>query len=216
LQWNASTHNVTVAGYDVYCGTLQVGSTKWTSYHVTGLNPNTDYTFTVRAWDADGNTSAASRPLAVSTPLPPDLVYLSQLRWASATTGFGSVGKDQSVDGNPIRLRGTAYARGLGTHASSEIVYDLSKLGKTYARFVSDVGIDSEISQGGSVVFQVYADDEKRFDSGVMTAASAVRTVNVRIGGTKRLRLVVTDGGDGINSDHADWAGARLAGGGSH
>lgn len=215
LQWKASTDNVAVAGYDVYSGTLQVGSTKATTYQVAGLNPNSDYTFTVRAWDADGNTSAASRSLAVSTPLPPDLVYLSQLRWVSATTGFGSVGKDRSVDGKPIRLGGTAYARGLGTHASSEIVYDLSKLGKTYARFVSDVGIDNEISQGGSVVFYVYADDKKLFDSGVMTAASAVKTVDVRIDSAKQLRLVATDGGDGINSDHADWAGARLVGSGS-
>jgi hypothetical protein len=150
-------------------------------------------------------------------PQAPGTYYLSDMKWRyGASAGGRPIKLDADHDGKPITIGGIAYARGLGTHASSEIVYDLSKLGKTYARFVSDVGIDSEISQGGSVVFQVYADDEKRFDSGVMTAASAVKTVNVRIGGAKRLRLVVTDGGDGINSDHADWAGARLVGGGSH
>ena len=28
--------------------------------------------------------------------------------------------------------------------------------------------------------------------------------------GAQVVRLVVTDGGDGIDSDHADWANARL------
>jgi hypothetical protein len=37
-----------------------------------------------------------------------------------------------------------------------------------------------------------------------------MRHVDVSVAGVRLLRLVVTDAGDGINSDHADWAGARL------
>ena len=183
-----------------------MGSSRSPRYRVVGLNPNTNYQFTVKAWDADGNSSAASEPLAVTTPLPPDQVYLSQLNWTSASSGFGSVGKDRSVTGGRIRLKNTIYERGIGTHATSKIVYDLQGLGRTYARFVSDVGIDGD--QKGSVVFQVFADGKKVFDSRLMTAASPPQTIDISVAGVKQLTLLVTDGGDGINSDHADWAGA--------
>jgi hypothetical protein len=206
----ASTDNVGVRGYDIYCRTVNVGCTSSPGFLVTGLDANTPYSFTVKAWDRDGNTSIASPEAGVTTPLAPERAYLSQLNWKSATTNFGSVSKDHSVDGKPIQLNGIRYERGLGTHAASEIVYDLSKLGRTYARFISDVGVDEEVSENATVVFQVFADDKKVFDSGAMRPASDTRRVDVSVAGVGHLRLVVTDAGDGINSDHADWAGARL------
>jgi len=208
LEWTASTGHVAVAGYDIYCGTRNVGSSNSPRYRVTDLNPNATYEFTVKAWDADGNTSAASEALAVTTPLPPDLVYMSQLNWTSATIGSGSIGRDRNCNGGPIKLKNATYEHGIGTHAVSKIVYDLASLGRSYARFVSDVGIDGD--QKGSVVFQVFADEKKVFDSQLVTAASPIQKIDVSIAGVKRLALVVTDGGDGINSDHADWADARL------
>jgi alpha-galactosidase len=36
--------------------------------------------------------------------------------------------------------------------------------------------------------------------------------VSVPLDGVDELTLVVTDAGDGINCDHADWADARLIG----
>jgi len=51
------------------------------------------------------------------------------------------VQKDLSIDKKPITLGGKVYPKGLGTHAPSEIVYNLD--GK-YATFTADVGIDDE------------------------------------------------------------------------
>ncbi|PBC71795.1 fibronectin type III domain protein [Streptomyces sp. TLI_235] len=67
LSWNASTDNVGVTGYDVYSGSSVVASSTGTSATVTGLAASTAYTFTVKARDAAGNTSAASNSLAVTT-----------------------------------------------------------------------------------------------------------------------------------------------------
>ncbi|MEV8093809.1 carbohydrate binding domain-containing protein [Kitasatospora sp. NPDC085879] len=67
LSWNAATDNVGVTGYDVYSGSAVVASTTGTSATVTGLAASTAYTFTVKARDAAGNTSAASNSLAVTT-----------------------------------------------------------------------------------------------------------------------------------------------------
>jgi len=70
--------------------------------------------------------------------------------------------------------------------------------------------VDDEVSENATVVFQVLADEKKVFDSGTMRPDSDTKRVDVSVAGVRHLRLVVTDAGDGINSDHADWAGARL------
>jgi cellulose 1,4-beta-cellobiosidase len=70
LSWSASTDNAGgsgLAGYEVLQGTTVVGTTTSTSYTVTGLTANTTYSFSVRAKDIAGNTSAASSPVSAKT-----------------------------------------------------------------------------------------------------------------------------------------------------
>jgi len=67
LTWTASTDNVAVTGYDVYRGAVRVGSTTDTRCMDTNLSQNTSYTYTVKAYDAKGNVSAASSPVSVTT-----------------------------------------------------------------------------------------------------------------------------------------------------
>ncbi|WP_433221014.1 fibronectin type III domain-containing protein [Dactylosporangium sp. CS-047395] len=67
LSWNAATDNVGVAGYKVMRGGTQVGTATGTSYTDTGLTASTAYTYTVRAYDAAGNTSADSSSITVTT-----------------------------------------------------------------------------------------------------------------------------------------------------
>ncbi len=52
--------------------------------------------------------------------------------------------------------------------------------------------------------------EELLFNSGVMYGNTAAREVSVNVSGRSELRLVVTDAGDGIHFDHANWAEARL------
>jgi chitodextrinase len=73
LTWAGSTDNVGVTGYDVLRATgsgtpTVIGTATSTSFAVTGLTANTTYTFSVRARDAAGNTSAASAGRTVTTP----------------------------------------------------------------------------------------------------------------------------------------------------
>ncbi|HEX6964074.1 MAG TPA: NPCBM/NEW2 domain-containing protein, partial [Lacipirellula sp.] len=143
-------------------------------------------------------------------------VYLSDLPTVGLpVNGWGPLERDMSNgetaagDGNPITLNGVTYAKGLGVHSHSEVVYNLAG---GFNRFVSDIGVDDENAPGGSVEFQVFADNVEVFSSGLMTNASATQTVNVDVTGVNELRLVVTEGGNGNGSDHADWADARLFG----
>ncbi len=141
---------------------------------------------------------------------------LSDQPWASATNGWGPVernrsnGEQQSADGKTIRLGGVGYAKGLGVHASSRIAYALSG---SCTSFQAEIGIDDEVrfqTTRGSVVFQVWADGNKLYDSGVMTHTTATKSLNVNLTGRTRLELVVTDAGDGNWYDHADWANPRV------
>ncbi|MEV6497912.1 carbohydrate binding domain-containing protein [Streptomyces prunicolor] len=67
LSWGTSTDNVGVTAYDIYSGSNQVLSVSGTSGTVTGLAASTAYTFTVKARDAAGNSSAASGAVSVTT-----------------------------------------------------------------------------------------------------------------------------------------------------
>ncbi|MFI1522416.1 cellulose binding domain-containing protein [Kitasatospora cineracea] len=60
LGWTASTDNTAVAGYHVYEGTTAVATVTGTSATVRGLLQGSSHTFTVTAFDAAGNESAAS------------------------------------------------------------------------------------------------------------------------------------------------------------
>lgn len=67
LNWNASTDNVGVTGYDVYQGNNIITTVSGTSHVVTGLAPSTSYSFRVRAKDAAGNTSDFSNTANATT-----------------------------------------------------------------------------------------------------------------------------------------------------
>jgi chitodextrinase len=72
LSWNASTvpGNGVVTGYAIFENDHQIATTAGTSFTVTGLMPDTTYTFSVAALDATG-ASAEANPISVHTHAPP-------------------------------------------------------------------------------------------------------------------------------------------------
>lgn len=138
---------------------------------------------------------------------------LSEQPWTAADNGWGpiernmSVGEKSSNDGRKMSINGKTYDNGFGAHANSTMKFAIDGQCK---RFISDVGMDDEVGNRGTVIFKVYADDVKLFDSGRMTGGDAAKTVNVDVSGRKELKLVVTDAGDNNYFDHANWAGAVL------
>jgi alpha-galactosidase len=135
-------------------------------------------------------------------------VYLSDLQSAYSYVGWGTMTKDKSIGGSSITLNGTPYAKGLGVHAFSGLEY---RLGAISASFQADIGVDDEVGVGkGSVVFQVYADGMKVYESAAMHGGDLHQTINLDLTGVNRLTLGVSDADDGNSYDHADWAGAKL------
>jgi chitodextrinase len=67
LNWNASSDNVGVTGYDIYQGSTVLGTVAGTTANVTGLTEATSYSFRVRAKDAAGNVSGYSNTRTITT-----------------------------------------------------------------------------------------------------------------------------------------------------
>lgn len=76
LNWDASSDNVAVAGYTVFRDGVEIGTVADTtlSYSDISVTPSTTYQYTVDAFDAAGNHSAASSPVSVTTPSEPPTV----------------------------------------------------------------------------------------------------------------------------------------------
>jgi hypothetical protein len=141
--------------------------------------------------------SVVSRPFAWLSELEPAFVRQ-----------FGVLRYDESFDQTPLILHGHRYDSGLGTHAISEIRFDLDQ---AYSSFESDIGLDdSKMGGVGTAVFQVWVDDRKVYESKTMRAGDSPESIRMDITGATTLKLIVTDAGDGSQDDNADWAGARL------
>ncbi|MEF3403153.1 sulfatase-like hydrolase/transferase [Agromyces sp. CCNWLW203] len=164
--------------------------------------------------DGEAREATLAAPVQ-STPAPPQSTsFVSDLAWLSSANAWGPVERDMSNgrngagDGPAISIGGQEWAKGLGVHAPSEVVV---YVGGACSRFTSVVGIDdfsARQSSTGSVVFQVWGDGSKLYDSGLVTAALGARSIDLPITGVDVLRLVVTDSGNGNTHDHASWADA--------
>lgn len=69
ISWSASTDNKGVTGYEVYRDNVLLTTVAATSYQDNSLTSNSTYSYTVIAKDAAGNSSAASTPVTVTTPV---------------------------------------------------------------------------------------------------------------------------------------------------
>lgn len=67
LDWDASSDNFAVTGYQVFRDAVQIATTTLTSYNDTGLTPSTTYTYYVTAFDAVPNISSSTASIATTT-----------------------------------------------------------------------------------------------------------------------------------------------------
>jgi hypothetical protein len=183
------------------------------------LTGNTFYTATIKggtagAKDLAGNALAADKVWTFTTGSLETISYLSDRPWTKMVNGWGPAERDRSNadlaagDGLPLTLDGVTFPKGLGTHAASDVRFALNGACST---FTAVVGVDDEVAANGNVVFQVWTDGIQRYDSGPMTGGTSRQSVSVPVTGVTELALIVTDGGDGVDYDHADWADAKVS-----
>lgn len=135
------------------------------------------------------------------------VVWLDGLDLTAVEQSWGRPGAGKSVDGNGLSLGGKQFHHGLGTHANGQFWVDLHGAA---TKFVAWVGVDDEAGDRGSVGFEIWVDGEKRVQTDTLCGGQAGELISVNLTGARQMVLVVNDGGDGIEYDRADWAGAMF------
>jgi hypothetical protein len=217
---------ILIDGQPVAAGTTTTGVanlTRTLEAPLTQLSANGELATFVRWQDGEtSNLRTIATPssdhafIALYANASNSLAFLSDLTPSNdpPPNGFGPYERDTSNgeaaagDGNPLTIEGVAYLKGLGVHAPSDVRYSL---GGSFDRFIADVGLDDEKAANGQVTFQVFGDGALLFDSGVMTTADPAQKVDLDVTGVSELKLIVL-AGPSTNSDHANWANARLIG----
>ncbi|MBT2508448.1 NPCBM/NEW2 domain-containing protein [Streptomyces sp. ISL-98] len=191
--------------------------TEWKVSVPDGTDPGTyDLALTAKYRTPQGDRTAVTAPVGVRVVVAPPagVSQLSDLGWMSAANGWGPVEKDRSNgesgagDGRPITIGGQAFAKGLGVHAASTVEY---YAGGKCSGVTARVGLDDEAGLRGTVAFEIWADGRKAASTGTLTNVMPSQPISADVSGAQVVRLVVTDGGDGIDYDHADWADAKLS-----
>jgi alpha-galactosidase len=145
--------------------------------------------------------------LACSALPAAETVWLDSLDLSAMRQGWGRPQINRSIREQPLTIANKVFARGVGTHANATFRILLNR---GCERFQASVGVDDAAGASASVVFQIVADGKRLYSSGLMKRGHAAKAVDVDVRGARLLQLIVTDAGDGITNDHANWADARF------
>ncbi|MBC7891903.1 MAG: fibronectin type III domain-containing protein [Sphingobacteriaceae bacterium] len=188
LTWTASTDNVGITGYELFRNATAIGTVTATSFAATGLNAGTTYTFTVKAKDAAGNTSAASNAVSVSppdtqAPSVPTGLAASAITQTSFTLTWAASSDNVGVTGYELFRNGTAA----GT--------------TTTATTVNVTGLTAATTYSFTL--------KSRDAAGNISAASAALSVTMQAPPTANDLVIY---GDALNAAWANWSWGLAAG----
>jgi NPCBM/NEW2 domain len=116
---------------------------------------------------------------------------------------------DAAVTGQPLRLAGSTFDKGLGTHAQCRIRYDLAG---SYRWFEAQVGLDERSGKRGRARIRILVDGKEQ-DLGQkkeLTAKDAPLPLRIDVSKARELTLLVDFGSFGDVAAHINWADARL------
>ncbi len=115
--------------------------------------------------------------------------------------------RDKSLLGEPLKMNGRTYERGLAVHSRCILTFDLS--GK-FSRFETTVGFDESARALGRVDCRVFADGKELYANRDLRADGPPVKLALPVAGAEQLRLQVDFGADQDTGDRVIWANARL------
>ena len=114
---------------------------------------------------------------------------------------------DQTLTGQPIRLGGQTFARGLVMHSRAGLTYQLEG---RFEQFAAVAGIVDEMDRRGCVAMSVLGDGRVLWEADGLRGGGLPREVIASVAGVRELTLVVDYDEELDLSDHAAWGLARL------
>ena len=161
LSWSASTDSSgtgDVPAYSVFNGSNIVATSMGTTVTVSSLLSSTSYTFTVQAYDKDGNTSNQSSSVTASTQAPSGALY-QKIAYFDQWGIYGNAYYPSSVDKS-----------GAASHLTI-MIYDFENIDPTNltcfeAIKASDASNESDPNAGDGAE-DAFADYQKSYDSSI-------------------------------------------------
>ncbi len=151
-----------------------------------------------------------------------DVVYLSDIPYASAKVGWGNLTLDKNgVNNGGITLNvngsATTFQKGIFAHATSTVDYDISQYSADYHYFVTYYGLNTTNNNvGNGVKFYVYTSSDgvnwdlrTDADPAPIKSGDGAGQFRIDIQGIKYIRLYADANGSNA-SDHAAWADTKL------
>ncbi len=115
--------------------------------------------------------------------------------------------RDVNLLGEPLKINGQSFDRGLAVHSRCILTYDLQG---RYSRFEALLGFDDFSRGKGRVDCRVYADGKEIFSNPDFRADSPAIKLALPVSGAQQLRLHVDFGRGQDTGDRVIWASARL------
>lgn len=143
-------------------------------------------------------------PFALGTIATAAPGFISDAEMATAAQDYGELRRDANVEGSPLSIGGKVYAKGLGTHATSEIPVTVPE---GTARLTGAVGVDdTQGADKGAVKFRILSGNAVLWESPELKSGVAAVPFDLPVSSTlhRKLYLQADDLGD-HSYDHADW-----------
>jgi hypothetical protein len=115
--------------------------------------------------------------------------------------------RDVSLLGEPLKIGGRPFERGVAVHSRSSLTYDLNG---RYATFEALVGFDDASMGKGRVDCRVFADGKEIYANPDLRADAPPVKLSLPIAGAEQLRLLVDFGMGQDTGDRVIWANAQL------
>ncbi|MCL1957001.1 MAG: NPCBM/NEW2 domain-containing protein [Fibromonadales bacterium] len=162
-----------------------------------------NYRLVIAKLKEDGTSSQLFAPQEANIELP------ENAEWLGVPTeyhqGWGSLQIDKSVTGKPLTIAKKRYKKGMGTHASGSLRWELNG---SYERLTAVLGLDEDEFCSNGVQIKIFGNGNLLADTGKL-AQGQEYPLDIPLKGINQLILETDDLGD-IGCDHVDIAAAML------
>lgn len=153
---------------------------------------------------AGAQTSADLR----RTTAPQNAMWLDSMYPEKPNPNFGGMFMCHTSEGMPLMVRGGLYKHGLFSRGGAGVA--AIDLKGAALKFVSMAGVDDSRVGRGSVVFQVWVDGKKTFETKPIKGGEKPEMISVDLKGAKQLVLFVDAKSPNADDDYAVWGGAMI------
>ncbi|MGL5245649.1 MAG: NPCBM/NEW2 domain-containing protein [Sarcina sp.] len=196
---------------------LQSGESYSAAWSITSPSLEWDYILNATAtFNYDGETTSQSITTSSHTKvlnLPMNRNFLSNINWLNSSSILGAIERNKVFTNKPMSINGVSYSSGISFTANSEIqLFNCKNPVTLYAL----IGIDDSVvitdpkSGFPTPVFQVFGDNQKIYDSGILKYGET-KEIFLDLSFYEVITLKVLDFSNIYNFAHYNWVNVHFS-----